>query len=59
MKDQVSIIREKGVKDVVLGAKTSERENKEASIWSEGNTTSCLRGLFISPNDQRATQAVK
>ena len=35
MKDQVSIIREKGVKDVVLGAKISERENKEASIWSE------------------------
>jgi len=36
MKDQVSILREKGVKAVVLGAKTSEKENKEASIWSEG-----------------------
>ena len=31
MKDQVSILREKGVKAVVLGPETSETENKEAS----------------------------
>ena len=31
MKDQVSILRKKGVKAVVLGPETSETENKEAS----------------------------
>ena len=40
MKDQVSILREKGVKAVVLGPETSVTENKKLQ---RENTTSCLR----------------
>ena len=57
MKEQVSILREKWVKAVVLGLETSERENKEASI--RGKIQPRGSGLFISPNDQGAAQAVK
>jgi len=42
MKDQVSILHEKGVKAIVLGAETSERENKEVS---EGK----FNLVFLSP----------